>query len=78
MLGVSLDDDRNKWIAAIQKDQLPWPQVSDLKGWNNAAASLYAVRSIPTNFLINKNGIIVARSLSAEELNKKLEELLGP
>ena len=78
MLGVSLDDDRNKWIAAIQKDQLPWPQVSDLKGWNNAVASLYAVRSIPTNFLINKNGIIVARSLSAEELNKKLEELLGP
>ncbi len=76
ILGVSLDDDRNQWISAIQKDQLPWAQVSDLKGWNNAAASLYAVRSIPTNFLINKKGVIVARSLSADELNNKLEELL--
>lgn len=77
ILGVSLDDYRSQWIAAIQKDQLPWPQVSDLKGTDNVAAQLYAVRSIPANFLIDKNGIIVARSLHGEELEQKLKEVLG-
>lgn len=77
ILSVSLDSNRQQWIAAIQQDQLPWPQVSDLKGSDNAAAQQYAVRSIPAGFLIDKNGLITARSMRAEELNKLLEKVLG-
>ncbi len=77
IIGVSLDDDKAKWIKAIAKDNLTWTHVSDLKGWENAAAALYAVRSIPDNFLIDKEGKIIAKSLRGEELSAKLEEILG-
>ncbi len=78
VLGVSLDgaSQKDKWLAAIQKDGLTWTQVSDLKGGNNAAAKLYGVESIPQNFLIDPNGIIVAKNLRGEALDKKLAELI--
>ncbi|MBS1562855.1 MAG: redoxin domain-containing protein, partial [Bacteroidetes bacterium] len=78
VLGVSLDKpgDKDKWLAAIQKDQLSWTQVSDLKGWDNEAAKLYEVNAIPMNFLINPDGKIVARYLRGEALNAKLKSLL--
>ena len=52
ILGVSLDNDREKWLKAIEKDQLSWMHVSDLKGWDNAVAKEYIIRSIPSNFLL--------------------------
>lgn len=59
---VSLDSDKASWEAAIKKDGLKWKyHVSDLKHWNNAAAKLYGVNSIPTSFLINEKGIILAK-----------------
>jgi len=78
LLGVSLDREGNKdaWVAAIKKDGLEWPQVSDLKYWYNAVAKLYDVKSVPTNFLIDPNGKVVARNLRGEELLKKLGELI--
>ena len=76
ILGVSLDEKRNKWIAAISKDSLTWQHVSDLKGWNNAVAKQYGVRAIPDNYLIGKDGKILAKGLHGEELSKKLEEVL--
>jgi peroxiredoxin len=76
ILGVSLDDDKEKWQAAIEKDGLPWTHVSDLKGWESIAARTYSVESIPTNFLVNPEGKIVARDLRGEDLAAKLAEVL--
>jgi len=77
ILGVSLDRDRDKWIEAIQNDQLTWNQVSDLQFWNNEASSLYGIRSIPSNVLLDQDGIIIAHNLRGDALQEKLEELLG-
>ena len=74
ILGVSFDQNKEKWLKAIKDDKLIWPQVSDLKGWNNAAGKLYGIRSIPQNVLINKEGIIIAKNLRGEELIKRLNE----
>ena len=79
ILGVSLDRENGKadWLAAIKSDGLTWTQVSDLKYWNNQAAALYYVTSIPSNFLIDPNGKIVGKNLRGDDLENKLEELLG-
>ncbi len=74
--GVSLDKDRDKWIEAIAKDGLTWPQVSDLKFWQSEAAQAYAVQSIPFTVLIDKEGKIIATNLRGSELEKKLAEIL--
>jgi peroxiredoxin len=77
ILGVSLDRDKSKWTTAIRKDHLIWHHVSDLQYWNNAAAKLYGIRSIPSNLLLDRNGIIIARNLiGGEKLKSKLKELL--
>ncbi len=79
ILGVSLDAlaQKEAWLKAIGQDKLTWPQVSDLKGWDNEAAKLYGVRSIPANFLIDPSGKIIARDLRGEELNAKLESIFA-
>ena len=77
ILGVSLDQEKNAWIKAIEKDNLTWTNVSDLQAWSNAVAQLYRVNSIPQNYLIGPDGKIVAKDLRGEELEKKLCELLG-
>lgn len=76
VLGVSFDTDKEKWLAAVEKDGLTWTQVSDLQGWNNAAGALYSIAFIPQNALI-KNGMIVARNLEGEELMKEIKVQLG-
>ncbi|RYU89292.1 AhpC/TSA family protein [Mucilaginibacter terrigena] len=77
VLGVSLDQNKASWLAAIKSDGLAWTQISDLKGWGNLAARLYDVYSIPQSFLIDPQGKIVAKGLRGDELDQKLEELLG-
>ncbi|MEI6061522.1 MAG: TlpA disulfide reductase family protein [Bacteroidota bacterium] len=77
VLGVSLDDNKAKWTAAIAKDGLTWTHVSDLAHWQNAVAKQYGVMSIPANFLLDKEGKILDSGLRGEALDKKLEELLG-
>jgi peroxiredoxin len=76
ILGVSLDKEQAAWVKAIADDKLTWHQVSDLKGWKNAAAAQYAVRSIPANILVDSKGKIIARNLRAADLGAKLSELL--
>ncbi len=76
ILGVSLDNSRNEWLAAIQKDKLTWPQVSDLKHWNSAAIAHFGINSIPTNYLLDPSGKIIAKDLRGQALRNKLEELL--
>jgi thiol-disulfide isomerase/thioredoxin len=76
ILGVSLDESKDKWLAAIKKDQLDWTQVSDLKGWQNSVADMYGIKGIPMNLLLDKEGKIIAKGLRGEDLEKKLAELL--
>lgn len=79
VLGVSLDSEAQKkyWLDAIEKDELTWTQLSDLKGWKNEAAQLYGVRAIPQNYLIGPDGTILAINLRGKELHLQLERLLG-
>lgn len=77
IFAVSLDENREKWLSAIEKDNLKWHHVNDLKGQGNDAKLIYGVEGIPDSFLIDENGIIVARDLRGRELDKKLEELLN-
>jgi len=76
ILGVSLDEDKAAWQAAIAKDKLTWTHVSDLKGWQSSAAALYHVESIPANFLLDKEGKIVAKNLRGEDLINTLNGLI--
>ena len=76
ILGISLDQKKDPWLKAIKDDQLTWPQVSDLKFWNNAVAELYQVRSIPANYLLDKDGKIIAKNLRGPDLERALEQLL--
>jgi len=76
VFGVSLDTDRAKWIEAVNKDGLTWTHVSDLVGWDNAAAKQYGVMSIPASYLLDKDGKIIASGLRGEELTKKLDEVV--
>lgn len=76
ILGISLDDKKDKWQEAVKKDKLSWTQVSDLQGWKNNVAQLYGINAIPMNFLLDKDGKIVGKNLRGEALEKKLDELL--
>lgn len=78
VFSVSLDKDRNAWLNAISQDGLVWGNhVSDLQFWNNAAAKIYGVNSIPAAFLIDENGIIIGKDLRGSALEEKLQEVLG-
>ncbi|PKP22821.1 MAG: hypothetical protein CVU05_02255 [Bacteroidetes bacterium HGW-Bacteroidetes-21] len=74
---VSLDNNKPDWIAAIDKDKLgEWSHGSDLKYWESEPGKLYNVGSIPSNFLINPDGVIIAQDLRGEDLQNKLKEVL--
>ena len=74
IFSLSLDKTQNAWVKAINKDQLFWEyHVSDLGGWQSAGSQKYGIRSIPSNVLINGNGIIIARNLKGTALHRFLE-----
>ncbi len=77
IVGVSFDRDHGKWLEAIKEDNLTWHHVSDLSYWDNAAGKLYGIRSIPSSFLMDENGIILAWNLRGEDLHNKLEEIFN-
>jgi peroxiredoxin len=76
VLGVSLDQDKKAWLKAIKDDGLVWKQISDLKFWNSAAATMYHVEAIPYNVLIDPQGKIIATELRGNDLHNKLAEVL--
>ena len=76
VLGVSLDDDKDKWIKAIKDDKLAWKQISDLKQWSSAAVGLYGFDGIPYNVLLDPQGKIIAKSLRGADLETTLKEVL--
>lgn len=77
IIGVSLDDEATKWKDAIAKDKLTWNQVSNLKGFQDPIAIQYDIQQIPTTFVLDSNGNIVAKDLRGDELKAKVQELLA-
>ncbi len=77
IIGVSLDEDATKWKNAIAKDKLTWTQVSNLEGWKDPIALTYKVEEIPSTFILDAKGNIVARNLRGDDLKAKVKELLG-
>jgi thiol-disulfide isomerase/thioredoxin len=77
ILGVSLDTNKDKWVAAIKKDKLSWHHISDLKGWSSELSKPYGVRGIPYTVLIDKEGNIIGKRLRGAALEAKLQELFG-
>jgi peroxiredoxin len=78
VFSVSLDDDKSKWFDAIKADHLDWAtHVSELKGWNSTVCKEYYINQIPTNFLINPDGIVIARDLHGNDLMMKIDEELS-
>lgn len=73
---VSLDDQRAHWVQAIEKDGLTWRHVSELKGPNGTGSLVYGINAIPDNFLIDSNGVVIARNVRGEELKDKLSKIL--
>mgnify|MGYP003851529257 CR=1 FL=1 len=75
VFGVSLDRTAEQWKSAIQQDKLAWPyQISDLKYWSSKHAAIYGIRSIPSNFLLDENGVILAKNLRGPALDAALEK----
>ena len=76
ILGVSLDEDITDWKRAIVKDKATWLQVVDTNGWDAVAAMKWNIEAIPSSFLINKKGDVVAADLSYSSLEKMIKQLL--
>ena len=77
IVGVSFDQKKSSWVAAIQQFGMQWKQMSDLKGWRSAAQEAYGVISIPCNVLVDPTGKIIAMDLRGETLAQKLKEIYG-
>jgi peroxiredoxin len=75
VLGVSLDESKDKWLQAIKEDDMPWQQVSDLEGTKNEVAMLYGIQGIPQNVLLDPNGVIIAKNLRNRDLMNKMMEI---
>jgi peroxiredoxin len=76
VMGVSLDRDKQAWLKAIEDDKLTWTHVSDLAYWNNAAARMYLINSIPSSLIVDNNGKIVAKNKRGAELRKTISAFL--
>ncbi len=76
IIGVSLDADKKEWEDASKQYKVTWPQLSNLKGWEDEAAKAYGVSGIPHTVLIDKKGIIVDKDISPDFLSFKIEEML--
>lgn len=77
ILSVSIDTEKEKWIKAIEKDKITWTQVSDLKGKEGEVYLNYGITSIPANFLIDPNGIVIAKDLKEDALKNRLAEIFS-
>ena len=76
IVGVSLDNDADKWKKAIKDMNMTWDHMSDVKGWQCEGAALYGINSIPATVLVAQDGTIVARNIRGEAIKNKLAELL--
>ena len=77
IVSVSLDTKRSAWEAAVKKHQIPWPQISDLKGWHGTITKDYAISAIPFIIVIDQKGKIAVRNLHDYKLENAIKELLA-
>lgn len=77
ILGISLDTDKGAWLKAVAKDHLSWQQASELKGFQGATEILYQIEAIPSNFIIDQQGFIIAKNLRGTELEDFLKQTLN-
>jgi thiol-disulfide isomerase/thioredoxin len=73
---VSLDKEKEKWLKAIKKDKMSWLQVIDPGGWETPTAAKWGIYALPTSFLIDKEGRLIAMDLKGEDLEKALKDML--
>lgn len=73
--GVSLDSNKKAWLGAMTKLKQPWIQVSDLKLWDSPVVLNYKIQAIPLNFVIDKNGIILAKNIHGSKLDELIKTL---
>lgn len=77
IIGISLDNDKQAWTDAVKELGMTWPQVSDLKGWDNAAAQAFNIRAIPHMMVLDQEGRIVKSDIHGAEIENLLKEKLG-
>lgn len=77
IVGVSLDQDKDSWVTAIKNLKLPWPQMSDLKYWDNEVAKTFNINSIPHTIVVDQKGKILRRGLRGEQLKEFVESELA-
>ncbi len=77
VISVSLDLNRDEWLAASQRDTTQWKQVCDFKGWNNALVKQLGITRLPSNVLVDPDKKIVARDIRGKELMERVKELLA-
>ncbi len=75
IIGISIDKDRDRWLKAIESDQLPWTNLSNLNGWDEVS-TIYGVKAVPQNFLIDPNGIIIDKNINTDIMIDKLNNIL--
>lgn len=76
IVGISLDENKNSWMSAVKSLGMKWTQLSDLKGWQNAAARMFSIESIPHTIVVDQNGKILERGLRGEQLTEFVAEKL--
>ena len=76
IFSVSLDEDRSEWLKAVKKDKIEWLQVIDDRGWEATTARQWNIYALPTSFLIDPNGQIIAMDLEGKALEKLLKDML--
>ncbi|MDR2955482.1 MAG: AhpC/TSA family protein [Prevotella sp.] len=77
VVGISLDESNDAWKKSVDKLGIPWPQMSDLKGWESYMVETYAVESIPFTILIDSDGKIIAKDLRGNDLTEKVSKALN-
>ncbi|MDX1642811.1 MAG: redoxin domain-containing protein [Thermoanaerobaculia bacterium] len=77
IVGVSIDFSRDAWLEAIETDGLPWTQMGDVSGFDTAPAQLFAIRSLPANVLLDRDGTILAKDVEVDELPSVIAALVG-
>ncbi|MBR1401848.1 MAG: AhpC/TSA family protein [Prevotella sp.] len=78
VVGVSLDSKKETWLKALKELDMPWPQMSDVKGWDSEAAKAYNIKGIPFTLLVAKDGTIVGRNIWGEQaLEERIVKFLG-
>lgn len=76
VFGVALDAKKSDWLRAVSRDKITYTQVIDKAAWNSKFAETFGVNQIPTSFLLDKSGKIVAVDLEGDELEQKIKQLL--